>query len=304
MEQVFGCWVPFVVGERRESVVNFDGTACEDADQCTVVRGRPPAHGRRTPLVWKTVTRSALKDQRHDQEDDRLVALASVVPQPVRVTVGADRGFADRKLESCLPEEWGVDSIIRCRGVVSGEEAAGARSKATEWRGTAGRRRVFRHARVTAPRHLVPVVVGVQDQAMQEPWCLVSRRPDLPGVAIKLASARRFTGEETCRDVQPPRVGLGLTQAVSERTDRRDALFLRAVRAHTLRTWLGQAGQELGLERMLGATRPGHRSRFRQGLRRFALMPQMREERLRALAKTFGELLQAHAPCTGILDVI
>ena len=40
MAQVFGCWGPFVVGERREIVVNFDWTECEDADQCTVVLGR------------------------------------------------------------------------------------------------------------------------------------------------------------------------------------------------------------------------------------------------------------------------
>ena len=86
--------------------------------------------------------------------------------------------------------------------------------------------------------------------------------------------------------------------------DRRDALFLLAVRAHTWRTVLGKAGQELGLDRMLGATRPGQLSLFRQGLMRFELIPKMREDRLRALAKKFGELLQDHALLTGILGVI
>jgi hypothetical protein len=186
MAQVFGGWVPCVVGERRELVVNFDWTACEDADQCPVVLGRPTEHGRRTPLVWKTVTRSELKDQRHDHEDDRLVGLASVVPKHVRVTVVADRGFSDRQLYSFLTEAVGCDDIIRCRGVVSVEDAAGARSKAKAWLGTAGRMRGFRHARVTAPRHRVPVVVGVQDKAMREPWCLVSSRQDLTGVVIKV----------------------------------------------------------------------------------------------------------------------
>jgi hypothetical protein len=304
MEQVFGGWVPFGVGERREIVVNFDWTECEDADQCTVVLGMQTEHGRSTPLVWKTVTRSELKDQRHDHDDDLLVVLASVVPKPVRVTVVADRGFSDSKLYSFLTEEWGVDDIIRCRGVVSVEDAAGERRKAKAWLGTAGRRRVFRHARVTAPRHLVPVVVCVQDKAMKEPWCLVSSRQDLPGVEIKVAYGRRFTVEETFRDVKNPRFGLGLKQAVIERNDRRDALFLLAVLAHTLLTWLGKAGQELGMDRMLGATRPGQLSLFRQGLMLFELMPKMREDRLRALAKKFGELLQDHALFTGILGVI
>ena len=58
------------------------------------------------------------------------------------------------------------------------------------------------------------------------------------------------------------------------------------------------------MDRMLGATRPGQLSLFRQGLMLFELIPKMREERLRALAKNFGELLQDHALFTGILGVI
>ena len=198
----------------------------------------------------------------------------------------------------------GFDSIIRFRGNVYVEDAAGEQRKAKEWLGTAGRMRVFRHARVTAQRHLVPVVVCVQDQAMQEPWCLVSSRQDLTGVEIKVVYGRPFTVEETFRDVKNPRVGLGLKQAVIERHDRRDALFLLAVLAHTWLTWLGKAGQELGMDRMLGATRPGQLSLFRQGLMLFELIPKMREDRLRALAKKFGELLQDHALFTDILGVI
>jgi hypothetical protein len=106
------------------------------------------------------------------------------------------------------------------------------RRTAKEWLGTAGRRRVCRRARVTAPRHLVPVVVGVQDKAMKEPWCLVSSRQDLTGVEITVAYGRRFTVEETFRDVKHPRVGRGLKQAVIACHDRRDALFLLAVLAH------------------------------------------------------------------------
>jgi hypothetical protein len=304
MEQVFGGWVPFVVGERREIIVNVDGTECEAADQGTVVLGMPTEPGRRTPLVWKTVTRAELKEQRHDHEDDLLVVCGSVVPKNVRGMVVADQGFSDRQLPSFLTEALGCDDSIRCRGVVSVEEAAGERRKATDWRGTAGRIRVFRHARVTAPRPLGPVVVCVQDKAMKEPWCLVSRRQDLTGVEITVVYGRRFTVEETFKAVKNPRVGLGLKPAVIERHDRRDALFLLAVLAHTWRTWLGKAGQEPGMDRMLGATRPGPLSLFRQGLMLFALIPKMREDRLRALAKKFGELLHDHALFTGILGAI
>jgi hypothetical protein len=98
MAQVFGCWVPCVVGERRESVVHFDWPEFEDADQGTVVLGMHTEPGRRTPLVWQTVTRSELQDQRNAPEDDLLVVFASVVPKNVRGTVVADRGGSDSKL--------------------------------------------------------------------------------------------------------------------------------------------------------------------------------------------------------------
>ncbi len=227
-----------------------------------------------------------------------------MVPKDVRGTVVADRGFSDSKLYNCLTEELGFDYIIRFRGNMYVEDAAGEWRKAKEWLGPAGRMRVFRHVRVTTQRHLVPVVVCVQDKGMKEPWCLVSSRHDLKGVEITVAYGRRFTVEETFRDVKNPRFGLGLTQAVITRNDRRDALFLLAILAHTLLTLLGKAGQELGMDRMLGATRPRQLSLFRQGLMLFELIPQMREDRLRALAKKFGALLQEHVLLTGILGVI
>jgi hypothetical protein len=80
-----------------------------------------------------------------------------------------------------------------------------------------------------------------------------------------------------------------------ERNDRRDALFLLAVLAPTLLTLRGQAGEELGLDRWLGATRPRQHSRFRQGLMLFDLIPTMGQPRLRMLLQRFGQLLREHA---------
>src|SRR5690606_35889556 len=79
-ESLFTCWVRFVVGERSEIFVNFDWTEFEDSDQSMVVLGMQTGHGRSTPLVWKTVTRSELKDQRNEHEDDLLVLLAAILP--------------------------------------------------------------------------------------------------------------------------------------------------------------------------------------------------------------------------------
>ncbi len=302
-EEVARCWVRFVVAERKELFVNFDWTAFEDSDQSMIVLGTQTEHGRSTPLVWKTVTHSELKDQRHAHEDALLGLLTDVLPKGVRVTVVADRGCSDIKLYRFL-KELGVEDIIRFRRVVYVESADGERRKAKDWLGAGGRLRVLRGARVTAEGQPVPMVVCVQQKQMQEPWLLASSRSDLTGTAIKHLYGKRFTVEETFRDVKNPRLGLGLKQTVMERNDRRDALFLLAVLAHTRLTLLGKAGEELGMDRWLGATRPRQYSRFRQGQLLFDLIPTMERKRLRTLLQRFGQLLREHALLSQVLGYL
>ena len=302
-EDVARCWVRFVVAERKELIVNFDWTEFQDSDQAMIVLGTQTEHGRSTPLVWKTVTRSALKDQRNAHEDELLGLFADVLPQGVRVTVVADRGFSDIKLYRFL-QELGCEYIIRFRRVVDVESADGERRKAQDWLGAGGRMRVLRGARVTAEGQPVPMVVCVQQQQMQEPWLLASSRSDLTGTALTHLYGKRFTVEETFRDVKNPRLGLGLKQTVMVRNDRRDALFLLAVLAHTLLTLLGKAGEELGMDRWLGATRPRQYSRFRQGQMLFDLIPTMERQRLRTLLQRFGQLLREHALLSQVLGYL
>ena len=93
---------------------------------------------------------------------------------------------------------------------------------------------------------------------------------------------------------EDPRLGLGLKPTVMERNDRRDALFLLAVLAHTRLTRLGKAGEALGRNRWIGATRPRQYSRFRQGQMLFDLVPTMERTQLRTLLQPFGQLLREH----------
>jgi hypothetical protein len=290
-EEVARGWVRFVVAERKAVFVNFDWTACEDSDQSMIVLGTQTEHGRSPPLVWKTVTRSERKDQRHAHADERLGLLADILPKGVRVTVVADRGFSDIQLYRFL-KALGFESSMRFRGVVDVESADGERRQAKDWLGAGGRMRVRRRARVTAEGQPVPIVVCVQQRQRQEPWRLASSRSDRKGTAIKPLYSKRFTVEETCRDVQNPRLGLGLKPTVMARNDRRDARFLLAVLAHTLLTRLGKAGEDLGMDRWLGATRPRPYSRFRQGQRLFDLIPTMAQKRLRTLLQRFGQWLR------------
>jgi hypothetical protein len=55
-------------------------------------------HGRATPLLWKSVRKDTLKGNRNRYEDELLVRFKEVVPQGVKVTLLADRGFGDQKL--------------------------------------------------------------------------------------------------------------------------------------------------------------------------------------------------------------
>jgi hypothetical protein len=292
-----------VVGERAEIFVNFDWTEFEDSDQSMVVLGMQTGHGRSTPMVWKTVTRSQLRDQRNEHKDDLLVLLAAHLLGEVGVTVVEDQGFGDSKLYRFLTVV-GFEYLIRFRGVITVEADDGECREAREWVGPEGRIRVLHPARVTAAREAVPVVIWVQDRGMKDVRCLATSRSDRSGCEIKQAYGRRFSVEETFRDLKNPRLGRGLKHAVVKRNDRRDVLFLLAVLAHAPLTLLGKAGQELGMERWLGARRPGGISLFRQGLLLYALIPTMREDRLRALLSRFGEILHQHVLFTGISGLL
>lgn len=162
-EEAARCGVRFVVAARRARFVNFDWTACEGSEQSMIVLGPQTEHGRSTPLVWKTVTRSERKDQRQAHADERRGLLTEVLPEGVRVTIVADRGCSDSTRDRFLQER-GCDDIIRFRGVVDVESADGARRQAKGWLGASGRMRELRGPRGTAEGQPVPIVVCVQQK--------------------------------------------------------------------------------------------------------------------------------------------
>ena len=70
-----------------------------DADkQATIMLSLITDHGRATPLVWLTVDKRTLKDNRSLYEHRVLVRLAELLPADIKVCVVADRGFGDQKL--------------------------------------------------------------------------------------------------------------------------------------------------------------------------------------------------------------
>jgi hypothetical protein len=99
----FARWVPHQIGERRDILVAMDWTDFDHDDQATLALHLVTGHGRATPLLWLSIWKDELKDQRNDFEDACLRRLADLVPPGCRVTILADRGFAIRNCSAFSP---------------------------------------------------------------------------------------------------------------------------------------------------------------------------------------------------------
>jgi hypothetical protein len=88
---------------------------------------------------------------------------------------------------------------------------------------------------------------------MKDPWCLATSHADKAGAEIVKLYGKRFTIEETFRDVKNLRFGMGLWDTRISEPERRDRVLLVGAIATALLTLLGAAGEALGLDRMLKA---------------------------------------------------
>ncbi|RMH60898.1 MAG: IS4 family transposase [Bacteroidetes bacterium] len=290
-------WVQMLLGERKEVYVNLDWTEFDDDDHTMLVASVQTDHGRATPLLWKTWRKSELKGQRNDHEDELLCSLRRCIPRQVRVTIVADRGFADQKLFRLLTEEPGFDYIIRFKQGTLVTDAQGETKKAKDWMGGSGRLRRLEGAAITADKTPVPLIVLVKDKGMKEAWCIATSRPGLSGKEIKRRYGKRFSCEEMFRDFKDLRYGWGLSWTQIRSPQRRDRLFLLAAMAFVLLILLGAAGEHAGLDRRLKtSTKPGRQlSLYRQGLRWYELLPWLPDDVLGPLMQAFTRLLARQA---------
>lgn len=291
---LFADWVPFVLADRTEVVVALDWTDYAADDQCTISLSIVTAHGRATPLLWKTVVKSELLGQRNAHEDALLSRLRELIPPTVRVTVLADRAFGDQKLYEFL-RELGFDFVILFVGtVLVADDESRTVKPAAEWLREDGRARVLRNAAVTELAVRVPTVVFVKDRKMKEAWNLASSLGDATASDVIALYGRRFTIEESFRDIKDWRFGMGLSSVRVGACDRRDRVLLLSAMAIALLTLLGAAGESLGMERMLKANTSKTRtySLFRQGTLYYGHIPNMKPERLVPLMEKFAELIR------------
>jgi len=303
--EFFAYWVPFIVAARDDVVVALDWTDFDDDGQTVIALNLVTRHGRATPLMWKTVHKDELKDQRNTFEDELLLRFKEVLPKGVRVTVLADRGFGDSALYAFL-EELGFDFIIRFRGTILVEDEHGESRPAKEWLGPGVRPKSIPNARVTTARQPVARVICVQAAGMKDAWFLAtSVKSGQPGDVVRLYG-RRFTIEENFRDTKDNLFGMGLSATHIGRADRRDRILLLAALATVFLTLLGAAGEAIGMDRQFKANTSKTRtySLFRQGCMYFEALGTMRPQRATPLLEAFGRQLQQHQVLTEVLGVL
>ena len=295
----FTRWVPHQLAGRADVLVAMDWTDFDHDGQSTLVLSLVTSHGRAAPLLWLSVWKDEITKQRNDFEDACLRRLSALVPPGCRVTILADRGFADQKLFAFLGH-LGFGYVIRFRGNIHVTDTAGQTKRAAEWVGKGGRARTLRDARVTAKGGQVGMVVCVQAKGMKEPWCLASSEREATPATLVNHYAKRWTIEPQFRDTKDLRFGMGLSATRIDDPMRRDRLLLISAFATALLTLLGAVGESLGMDRLLKSNTSKTRthSLFRQGCMLYDLIPNMPEHRLAPLIETFAKAISS----TGVFE--
>jgi hypothetical protein len=293
---LFRHWVPYLLAERTEAVIALDWTDFEKDGHHTIVASLVTTHGRTTPLMWKTHPKPGPKGAQTQAEDELLAYLRELVPPTVSVTVLADRGFGDTSLFAFL-DRLDFKYVIRVRDTYYVTDESGERRQAKEWIGKGGQARQLRKALVTGLMQPVESVVCVRRKGMAENWCLVSSFSDATSTEQIKLYGRRFTIEESFRDVKDIRFGMGLGHFRIGSVERRDRILLISALAISLLTLLGAAGEAVGLDMLMKANTVKTRthSLFNQGCFYYQWMATMREKHLVPLVQKFAELLRAQA---------
>jgi Transposase DDE domain len=302
----FACWVPHLIGARKDIVVAMDWTDYDHDGQATIALNLVTRHGRATPLLWLTVWKDELTEQRNDFEDACLVRLKQLAPSGCAVTILADRGFGDHKLFKFL-DDLGFGYVIRFRGNIHVTDATGETRSASEWVGKSGRARKLRDARVTASHaYKVGAVVCVHAKAMKEPWCLAASNAGASTTTVVNYYAKRWTIEPNFRDTKDLRFGMGLGATRIGEPTRRDRLLLINAFAMVLLTLLGAAGESLGMDRLLKSNTSKTRthSLFRQGCMLYELIPTMPDIRLTPLMARFAETVSQCPSFGGLFEAV
>jgi hypothetical protein len=290
--RLFTPWIRQAIGEDRDIVVAMDWSDFDANDQSTLMLSLVTTYGRAQPLLWLTVYKAELAGRRNEFEDVCLTRLKEALPEGVRPTILADRGFGDVKLMEFLAE-LGFAYVIRFRGDTFVSAANGETRKAAQWVGVGGRARKLNEAKLTKGGFEVGASVHVQAKEMKEAWHLAASDSAKSAKDIIDLYAKRWTIEPSFRDTKDLRFGMGMAKLRIADPMRRDRLLFLNALATQLLTLLGAAGESLGMDKQLrtSTTKRRTHSLFRQGCMWFGLIPNMPEHRLRPLIEKFAQII-------------
>lgn len=287
-------WVPYVLRNQTEVIVALDWTSFYDDDQSMLCLNVVTGKGLSTPLLWKSVDKKQLKHNRARYEDQLLSRLKEVLPEGVRVTLLADRGFADHKFFRFLDEELHFKYIIRIKSnttIISGEKKA----KANEWLRPDGRVFGLKNPSITLNAYEVSQFVAIKDKGMKAAWFLVSNTTLKPREIVNLYS-KRWKIEPYFRDLKDERYGWGLEQTHVKSCERRDRLMLILAMSYTLLVILGEAGEQISFDEKLkvNTVKTRTHSLFRQGQFYYEFFFRFTQKEQNSLIEKFSELLRQH----------
>lgn len=295
-------WVKYVIGEQKEVVVALDWTSFFDDEQSMLNLNIVTGKGMATPLLWKSVDKKQLKYNRSRYEDQLLSRLKNVLPEGVKVTLLADRGFADQKFFRFLDEELQFDYIIRVKSntTVTHKDI---KNKAADWLRPDGRSIGLKKALLTLEQYPIEQFVAVKDKGMKAAWFLASNTNLKPREIINLY-AKRWKIEPFFRDLKDGRYGFGLEHTHITSCERRDRLMLILALAYLLLVILGDAGEQLGFDRKLkvNTVKTRTHSLFRQGQFYYKFFYRFSQEEQESLMKNFEHLLQKKGFWVDFLD--
>ena len=300
----FTQWVTYVVASRKEILVALDWTEFDKDGHSTIAIYLVSSHGRATPLVWKTVSKANLKNRRGEWELLVIRRLHEILSEGVDIMVLADRGFGAQDLFAYLDTiGWGYAIRFKQNITVTVDRQS---KPASAWVPASGHAKLLRDVQITHNGTAIGGVVLKHQKGMKEAWCIATNRPELGAAEIVSRYGRRFTIEETFRDIKDNHFGMGMSATNIRNPDRRDRLLFISAIAQGLLTQLGAAGEACGLDRILKSNTVKTRtmSLFNQGSYWYRALPNMREERLVALMTEFGKIVVDHAAFKGICGVL
>jgi hypothetical protein len=292
LERILRAWARFVIGTHPSVVIAMDWTDFEADDHTTLCAYLVTTHGRAMPVAWKTVKKSKLAGRQTQLEIEMVERLGSWLPESVRITLLADRGFGKQDLYRVLGV-LGWDFVIRFRGDILVKHDGQSRP-AFEWVPPNGHSKALPGALVTTDEVELAAVVLVKAKRMQEPWCLATSLAESKAADVVKLYSRRFTIEEAFRDTKDIHFGMGLSATHIRDERRRDRLLLLVAVAQSLLTLLGAASEKSGLDRYLKSNTVKTRtmSLFNQGAYWYRCLPTMRDEWFERLIYAYDDIVR------------